>query len=1564
MRDNKPINKDTSSEQIQERLTRDLDSFKDEILDVYDLDNYIYDTTEGKWNSHMWKKVAILKNMSGKGLLLDYEATGKRFNSLDEKLDFYISHPSQETEDEDGHKVISMPVYPEARIKLSINDIIKNAPKEEVKAGEFFKKCYGYNLRCESNLEDALSELQELGYFDSDSIIESREKSVGEKIADIVFKTFSGDCGPFGGEAPHRKDIKTVGLWSQNDDIWYTFNDDGSVDVDNSDYNDGFDEEEEIPDKMHYDSVLELINGETADGWFAYFKEELGGPEAAKEIEDIVQNMKDPDTILEEYDRITKEDEAWLDKKIEDHGFKIVSKQDYGSFRQEKPINVHYQIISNEGNKTKEDLDKEADWINDLLDQFEDRSGSPCTYNMGLQVDGFISCGFDCRATSDRYKDQFIEGYNSFSKYVVKHYKDGNYVSDISFRDHDSANNYFDTCIKDLETNPDAWNYDSIELFEINHNPDEDHKSLRYWEKDWSEKEDDDYIESLSLDEALVDNVAHTIDIPTGLKGQDDKRILDSLIGQLSDGKWENSPRMGKWWKYTKPELLDDDEVFIKVPRDFQWYLGVDTRQDILKFYATHLKQLMKEILEGNKDLGKWDRNNSSQIKGYFHEPEPTVQDVYRIYDKLLGRKDRVNKYDYIENLGERLSEEEYKKLNEDITPDYNVIKVLDIQYNFPLEGRIVYRSKLDDSDYRLCIYNSKRGPRVTMGRWSSYPCTLFFLSEGEGRSFLNSYVDLIQENGATFGYNYKESTSFYPTKTKFDSLHGITKLETNIGTCYAQGFRLDSWRGDLEAHLEKTDFIESFDKKELENKIRDILKYDKDHDGKPYLFEIDDAKERASKVEGDPFWIERFDDDVVDFSVLKVNDSTTNENGSNPPVASFMISGGKNGWGKWSDYLSQLKDVFIQLKKETGCEPLLYKIDTDIADDVWTGFVFMYDHSEDVDEKLTEDLIVIEPDEAKEKFDELVSQIKSAKDEKTRKSLLTLMNIYLFQTYKPSDNPRSDITDDEWDEYSEFEKLERSKLKEAVKNIFNTGKEVDLDIFIKDWVKNTLIHNPQLKQFIREKIDHIKKEKGVSENKALEILSLENAKKHFDPEFDISIEELAKREFSAIKNILYANINVTEDIEKHDNLNPKLFDGEELKPEVKETIKKITNEFISEFANDGIKFDLKDIVLLGSNVSYNYTKDSDLDIHLIADSKNLHCPDELYPLLYSAYRSMFNHNYNITIKGIPAEVFVEMDECNAKSNGIYSLSKGWIKKPVQTSIPELDREAFEKLFTEWEDRYFDLIGKDDISEKLHPEVDLGWLPPGKRHLVDADTFTTKKEGDIISVHISDDLPDIQYKIRNGSYLDDEAVKDSPYYDDKAIEVEPVSDSSELFGKAIIDLIDDKVKKAILDLLKKEYKSEFKFYSGGTTDNVVPMAISLVTKNRSRRIPSIYSDREEVIESFSQLKDDDKKEFAEYVGCKVSDIYNDYSNIEMFNGNTYGEVAQDLGGDTTAEDLEEMGYPIGWVRKDEWDKFIKRNDLNWASWQDCMENAKDWESKIRLIKDKDTFIESEKNHEN
>lgn len=166
----------------------------------------------------------------------------------------------------------------------------------------------------------------------------------------------------------------------------------------------------------------------------------------------------------------------------------------------------------------------------------------------------------------------------------------------------------------------------------------------------------------------------------------------------------------------------------------------------------------------------------------------------------------------------------------------------------------------------------------------------------------------------------------------------------------------------------------------------------------------------------------------------------------------------------------------------------------------------------------------------------------------------------------------------------------------------------------------------------------------------------------------------------------------VEEDIEKHDTLNPKLFENDELKEDVREALKRVVDAFVADLRESDIDLAVKDAVIVGSNVNYNYTDDSDLDLHIIADSSKSSYPGEILTLLYSAYRSIFNKNYDITIKGIPCEVYVELDETGTDSNGVYSLFSGWIRKPEHEDVPDLDEEGFNKLFGEWEDRYFKLL--------------------------------------------------------------------------------------------------------------------------------------------------------------------------------------------------------------------------------------------------------------------------------
>ena len=181
--------------------------------------------------------------------------------------------------------------------------------------------------------------------------------------------------------------------------------------------------------------------------------------------------------------------------------------------------------------------------------------------------------------------------------------------------------------------------------------------------------------------------------------------------------------------------------------------------------------------------------------------------------------------------------------------------------------------------------------------------------------------------------------------------------------------------------------------------------------------------------------------------------------------------------------------------------------------------------------------------------------------------------------------------------------------------------------------------------------------------------------------------------------------IEVQEDIEKHNELNKVLFKDNKLKPEVREKALEVADELLSMLADTGLNIKLADLVLTGSNASYTYTKDSDIDLHLVADMTDIEDPEGLYPILFNIFKSAFNNKYDISFYGIPVELYIEVENTASVSNGIYSIQKDeWIKEPVPAVIPEIDLSQLEKELQPWIARYDKLL-QDVKSNKITTEA-------------------------------------------------------------------------------------------------------------------------------------------------------------------------------------------------------------------------------------------------------------------
>lgn len=143
------------------------------------------------------------------------------------------------------------------------------------------------------------------------------------------------------------------------------------------------------------------------------------------------------------------------------------------------------------------------------------------------------------------------------------------------------------------------------------------------------------------------------------------------------------------------------------------------------------------------------------------------------------------------------------------------------------------------------------------------------------------------------------------------------------------------------------------------------------------------------------------------------------------------------------------------------------------------------------------------------------------------------------------------------------------------------------------------------------------------------------------------------------------------EKFEVHNNLNPMLWtkDGR-LKEEIKEHLNAIVDEFIDYIE---IPIIVADIQLVGSNASFNYTNKSDIDLHIIANFDFVNADETLLQALYDTKKAQFNSKYDISIKGMDVELYVQNIKSGIVSNGIYSLLYDqWIKFPQKIeNVPQ-----------------------------------------------------------------------------------------------------------------------------------------------------------------------------------------------------------------------------------------------------------------------------------------------------
>lgn len=147
----------------------------------------------------------------------------------------------------------------------------------------------------------------------------------------------------------------------------------------------------------------------------------------------------------------------------------------------------------------------------------------------------------------------------------------------------------------------------------------------------------------------------------------------------------------------------------------------------------------------------------------------------------------------------------------------------------------------------------------------------------------------------------------------------------------------------------------------------------------------------------------------------------------------------------------------------------------------------------------------------------------------------------------------------------------------------------------------------------------------------------------------------------------LYPNQINLKSFKTKKNLNPAVWNNGKLRDDVRSRLISIAKEFVSTLKIDNLP--VSDIILVGSSASYNWSKYSDIDLHILVDFSKVKVTmdTDFLKNYFTSKKNDWNRTHSdIYINGYPVELYIQGTNEENASNGVYSIkSNYWIKQPV-----------------------------------------------------------------------------------------------------------------------------------------------------------------------------------------------------------------------------------------------------------------------------------------------------------
>jgi len=139
---------------------------------------------------------------------------------------------------------------------------------------------------------------------------------------------------------------------------------------------------------------------------------------------------------------------------------------------------------------------------------------------------------------------------------------------------------------------------------------------------------------------------------------------------------------------------------------------------------------------------------------------------------------------------------------------------------------------------------------------------------------------------------------------------------------------------------------------------------------------------------------------------------------------------------------------------------------------------------------------------------------------------------------------------------------------------------------------------------------------------------------------------------------------DVLSSFKMQNSLNPKIWKGETLKPEIRKKLLVIAKKFFDDMElPESVK--LRDIVLTGSIANFNWSKFSDIDLHLRVKFSEVGKDEKFVADYFQSKKNVWNEQHDIEMFGFPVEVYVENVGETHVASGLYSIANDkWIVEP------------------------------------------------------------------------------------------------------------------------------------------------------------------------------------------------------------------------------------------------------------------------------------------------------------